>query len=96
MRSALRVLKEYYGQEAAHEDSEGGASGIIGLIEVCESLFEKSLADITSEEEAAAAEYTAVSKAARNVDRALSTAPSAQTSFRDSSALRACHVFPRG
>jgi len=63
LRSALRVLKEYYGQEAAHEDSEGGASGIIGLIEVCESLFEKSLADITSEEEAAAAEYTAVSKA---------------------------------
>mmetsp|Transcript_102944 Transcript_102944/g.296445 ORF Transcript_102944/g.296445 Transcript_102944/m.296445 type:complete len:685 (+) Transcript_102944:98-2152(+) len=64
IKLALKVLKEYYGKEEAdHDRSSGSASGIIGLIEVTESDFSKNLAEITSEEETAAAEYERVSKA---------------------------------
>lgn len=57
-------LKEYYAQDSAdHDKAEGSASGIIGLIEVCESDYSKNLAEVTSEEETAVAEYTEVSNA---------------------------------
>jgi len=63
LKLAIKVLKEYYGKEAAHDTAEASARGIIGLLEVCESDFAKNLAEITSEEESAAAEYEEVSKA---------------------------------
>merc|ERR1719221_1777332 len=62
LRLALKVLKEYYAKDSAHGSAEGSASGIIALIETCESDFSKNLAEITSEEESAAAEYEGVTK----------------------------------
>jgi hypothetical protein len=59
---ALKVLKEYYAKEDKSHSSEGSASGIIGLLEVCESDFTKGLTEMTAEEETAAAEYEAYVK----------------------------------
>jgi len=60
---ALKVLKEYYAQgDAQGASSEGAGSGIIGLLEVCESDFTKGLTEMTAEEETAAADYEAYVK----------------------------------
>jgi len=59
---ALKVLKEYYAK--GDSASGGGAGGgIIGLLEVVESDFSKNLAEITSEEETAAADYESQTEA---------------------------------
>jgi len=58
VKLALKVLKEYYAKEdKSHEAAEGAASGIIGLLEVVESDFTKSLAEMIATEEAAVSEY---------------------------------------
>merc|ERR1719191_2404732 len=58
IKLALKVLREYYGKaDKGHDAASGSASGIIGLLEVAESDFEKGLADMISEEETAAEEY---------------------------------------
>merc|ERR1719253_786311 len=58
VKLALKVLNEYYAKEGkSHGAAEGAGSGIIGLLEVCESDFSKGLAEMTSAEESAAAEY---------------------------------------
>merc|ERR1719291_1632975 len=63
IKAALKVLNEYYAQDGkAHQAAEGAASGIISLLEVVEADFSKNLAQITSDEEAAAAEHDQVSK----------------------------------
>jgi predicted nucleic acid-binding Zn-ribbon protein len=63
VRSALNILREYYGAEhTAHETANGEAGGIVGLLEVIESDFSKNLAEITSTEEQAAAAYDKQSK----------------------------------
>merc|ERR1719401_2946473 len=55
---ALKVLREYYAKEdKAHSAAEGAATGIIGLLEVCESDFQKGLSDMIGAEESAKAEY---------------------------------------
>lgn len=60
VKLALKVLKEYYGKgDAAHDSGDGAAAGIIGLLEVCESEFSKTLAELKGEEEAALAAYEA-------------------------------------
>jgi len=59
---ALKVLREYYAQDANHETNDGAASGIIGLLEVCESDFTKGLTEMTAAEETAAADYEAYVK----------------------------------
>jgi len=74
IQMALQVLRDYYSVDASHDDGEGAASGIIGLLEVCESDFSKQLAEIVEEEEAAVAEYdtetkdNAITKAAKTKD----------------------------
>merc|ERR1719498_1903439 len=62
VRKALQVLKDYYAKSDSHGAAEGAGSGIIGLLEVCESDFTKGLSEMTAEEETAAAEYDAYCK----------------------------------
>merc|ERR1719215_2027683 len=49
---ALKVLRDYYqkSDDAAHDASEGGASGIIGLLEVAEADMTKQLSDMIAAE----------------------------------------------
>merc|ERR1719502_1568347 len=63
VKLALKVLREYYSKDdKAHDSADGAASGIIGLLEVVESDFAKSLAEMIAAEEAAVAEYEAQTK----------------------------------
>jgi chromosome segregation ATPase len=63
VQTALKVLKEYYAKaDKGHSSSDGAGSGIIGLLEVCESDFTKGLREMTAAEETAAAEHEAYSK----------------------------------
>merc|ERR1719413_16326 len=63
VKMALKVLKEYYAKgDKSHEAAQGAGSGIIGLLEVCESDFTKGLTEMVAEEETAAADYKAYVK----------------------------------
>jgi len=60
VKSALKVLREYFAQDQdSQSSSSGAAGGIIGMLEVVESDFSKGIAEMTSSEESATAEYTA-------------------------------------
>merc|ERR1719198_1651540 len=54
---ALKVLRDYYSKDSAHQSADGAGSGIIGLLEVCESDFSKGLAEMTATEQSAASDY---------------------------------------
>merc|ERR1719428_2182415 len=63
VKLALKVLKEYYAKaDKSHESADGAASGIISLLEVCESDFTKGLTEMTAQEETAASEHEAYTK----------------------------------
>jgi len=63
VKAALKILNEYYARgDDAHGAAEGAAGGIISLLQVIEADFSKNVAQITADEEAAAAEYDKVSK----------------------------------
>merc|ERR1719165_49832 len=63
VKLALKVLNEYYAKEGkSHSSADGAGSGIIGLLEVCESDFTKGLAEMTSVEQTAVSEYERESK----------------------------------
>merc|ERR1719393_98328 len=75
VKIALKVLRDYYANDdKAHEEAQGAGQGIIGLLEVIESDFTKSLAEMISTEEAAAAAYdkqtkeNQITKAAKEKD----------------------------
>merc|ERR1719277_1479109 len=55
IKLALKTLKDYYAK--ADSSSEGAAGGIVSLLEVCESDFSKTLAEMRATEESAAAAY---------------------------------------
>jgi hypothetical protein len=58
VKKALKVLNDYYSKaDKAHSSSDGASTGIIGLLEVCESDFSKSLSEMTAAEESAVSEY---------------------------------------
>merc|ERR1712151_1385010 len=58
VKIALKVLRDYYANDdKAHEEAQGAGQGIVGLLEVIESDFTKSLAEMISTEESAAAAY---------------------------------------
>jgi len=63
VKMALKVLRDYYAQDdKSHDSADGAGSGIIGLLEVCESDFSKGLAELIANEEAAVAEYDTATK----------------------------------
>merc|ERR1719281_2118899 len=63
IKLALKVLREYYAKkDKGHAAAEGGAAGIIGLLEVAESDFSKGLEELISAEEQAAVEYEKTTK----------------------------------
>merc|ERR1719247_1232210 len=63
VKLALKVLREYYAKDdKSHSSAEGAGSGIIGLLEVCESDFSKGLAEMIAAEETAVNEYESTTK----------------------------------
>jgi len=63
VKLALKVLNEYYSKaDKAHGSSDGASSGIIGLLEVCESDFSKALTEMTAAEETAQNDYDSETK----------------------------------
>jgi len=63
VKLALNMLREYYDNgKQAQGAAKGAASGIIGLLEVIESDFSKSLAEVEATEETAEKEYVAQTK----------------------------------
>merc|ERR1719410_1304730 len=55
---ALKILREYYAKDdKAHAAAEGAAGGIVGMLEVVESDFSKTVAEITATEQAAKSAY---------------------------------------
>lgn len=71
VRMALKILKEYYASsdalvqqpalEAGHSKATGTGTSVIGMLEVVESDFGKSLATAEAEEDANAVDYEKVS-----------------------------------
>jgi len=58
IKMALKVLNEYYAKaDKSHDSSDGASTGIIGLLEVCESDFSKGLAEMNAAEESAQSAY---------------------------------------
>merc|ERR1719152_592334 len=58
VKMALKVLNDYYAKaDKAHDSADGASSGIIGLLEVCESDFSKGLAEMKAAEESAIGAY---------------------------------------
>jgi chromosome segregation ATPase len=62
IQKALKVLNDYYSKDAAHGSAGGSSTGIIGLLEVCESDFSKELAEITEAEDTAKHAYETETK----------------------------------
>merc|ERR1719238_1190220 len=63
VKLALKVLNEYYAKDdKSHGSAKGAGSGIIGLLEVCESDFTKGLTEMTAEEQSAASDHESYSK----------------------------------
>jgi len=56
IKAALKVLRDYYAQQQENS-AQGSSTGIIGLLEVCESDFSKGLAELIATEESAVAEF---------------------------------------
>merc|ERR1719161_452319 len=62
VKTALKVLRDYYDKSASHETGAGEATGIIGLLEVVESDLTKGLTETVATEENAVAAYGAETK----------------------------------
>ena len=57
IKMALKVLNDYYAKGDKAHSGGGSSSGIIGLLEVCESDFSKELAEMTESEETSQGTY---------------------------------------
>jgi len=63
VKLALKVLRDYYSNaDKSHDAAEGGAGGIVGLLEVVESDFSKGIAEMSSAEQTAQREYDTETK----------------------------------
>jgi len=69
VKLAMKLLRDYYASDAAHDAATGAGGGIIGLLETIESDMTKTIASLESEEESAASDYDTMTR--RNeIDRA--------------------------
>jgi DNA repair exonuclease SbcCD ATPase subunit len=57
VKMALKVLRDYYSKNEDSSSQGGAASGVIGMLEVVESDFSKSLAELIAVEDQSAREY---------------------------------------
>jgi len=57
IKTALKVLRDYYAQDAAHASADGASEGIVGMLEVVESDFTKGLSEMTVTEQTSQSEY---------------------------------------
>merc|ERR1719506_1686240 len=58
VKLALKILNDYYAKaNKSHSSSEGAGSGIIGMLEVIESDFTKSITEMVAAEQTAASTY---------------------------------------
>lgn len=57
VQMALKVLRDYYAQDASHSAADGAGSGIVGMLEVVESDFTKGLAEMNVAEQTSASHY---------------------------------------
>jgi len=62
IKMALKVLNDYYAKGDKAHSGGGDSSGIIGLLEVCESDFSKELAEMNESEETSQASYDGETK----------------------------------
>lgn len=76
---AVKAIREYYAQDKDHEANDGAAGGVVGMLEVIEADFTKSLTEISAAEDTAKNEYeettqqNEVEKAAKDQDVAYQT-----------------------
>merc|ERR1719215_1610571 len=75
IKIALKILNDYYAKaDKAHSSSDGAGGGIVGMLEVIESDFTKTITEMVAAEETAAATYeqdakeAAVSKTTKEQD----------------------------
>jgi len=74
IKTALKVLRDYYGKKSDHDSADGAAGGIVGMLEVVESDFTKGLSEMVVAEQTGAASYrketesNEVEKARKNSD----------------------------
>jgi len=59
---AMQVLRDFYAKGDQEKSEDSGSSNIIGMLEMVESDFSKSLAEAISEEEAAQASYMEITQ----------------------------------
>merc|ERR1719326_1958246 len=58
IKIALKILNDYYAKAGkAHSSSDGAGGGIVGMLEVIESDFTKTITEMVAAEETAAATY---------------------------------------
>jgi len=58
VKLALKILNDYYAKaDKSHSSSDGAGSGIIGMLEVIESDFTKSITEMVAAEQTAASTY---------------------------------------
>merc|ERR1719487_1935135 len=63
VQMALKVLRDYYANAGDdHGKASGAGGGIIGMLEVIQADFSRSLAEANAAEDAAASEYDRISK----------------------------------
>jgi len=58
IKTALKVLRDYYAKDdKAHDSADGASSGIVSMLEVVESDFTKGLSEMTVAEQTSQADY---------------------------------------
>merc|ERR1719221_1594170 len=62
IKEAIRILKEYYSSDQAHDAAHGAASGIIALLESILADFSKNLAQLNADEDGAIAAHDRATK----------------------------------